>query len=141
MEETVSIALQKVSISKKSSEKENEWPGTDVLETIAVNVSGTTGAKDKYPTVIQLHGSLEHVKCTLCSHRDDMSSHHVSTFRKGNAPVCPNCSDMAETRVALGKRALSVGTLRPDVVLYNENHSDGNSLFFTLLHWNIGMSI
>jgi NAD-dependent histone deacetylase SIR2 len=58
-----------------------------------------------------------------------MSSKHVTTFRKGEAPACPNCNDIAETRQALGKRALSIGTLRPDVVLYNENHSGGMNLF------------
>ena len=138
-EETVALALQKVSISSKNSpgnrktkdQVKSELVSSEVVaQKTSVTVVATRGAStsDKYPTVIQLHGSLEHVKCTLCSHRDSMSSKHVSTFRKGQAPACPNCFDIAETRQALGKRALSMGTLRPDVVLYNENHSDGNLL-------------
>lgn len=79
----------------------------------------------KLPKIIQLHGNLQNVKCTLCSAQLPIAVEHTATFIKGQAPACPACTDIALMRSALGKRAVSVGSLRPDVVLYNEHHSKG----------------
>ena len=85
----------------------------------------TGKASKKFPLVVQLHGNLQSVKCTLCPHQSPMEDTHVKTFREGKAPVCPACEDLSQIRAAQGKRALSRGTLRPDVVLYNEHHAEG----------------
>ena len=76
--------------------------------------------------IIQLHGNLQSVKCTLCSNRLPLIQEHVEIyFKKGVPPPCPSCDSKAQVRSALGKRAISVGSLRPDVVLYNEHHDKG----------------
>ncbi|KAI8393330.1 DHS-like NAD/FAD-binding domain-containing protein [Radiomyces spectabilis] len=79
------------------------------------------------PTV-QLHGSMNKVKCTLCAASYDFSTDHENLFREGNAPPCPKCEEMDNERTRLGKRSLATGTLRPDIVLYNEDHPHGETI-------------
>jgi NAD-dependent SIR2 family protein deacetylase len=83
-------------------------------------------SKKKNSKIIQLHGNLQSLKCNLCSHKLPLVKEHVEIyFKKGVPPPCPSCDSKAQVRSALGKRAISVGSLRPDVVLYNEHHDQG----------------
>lgn len=38
----------------------------------------------------------------------------------GQEPLCPGCTKISGARTATGKRATAIGTLRPDIVLYDE---------------------
>lgn len=78
--------------------------------------------------VVQLHGSMNKVKCTLCPASYGFSSDHQQQFRDGTPPTCPKCQDLYDERLRLGKRSLATGTLRPDIVLYNEDHPLGESI-------------
>ncbi|KAI9320533.1 DHS-like NAD/FAD-binding domain-containing protein [Dichotomocladium elegans] len=78
--------------------------------------------------VVQLHGTLATVKCTLCSSSYSFSKEYQDEFREGNAPICPKCEAAGAERMLLGKRQLAIGTLRPDIVLYNEDHPDGEKI-------------
>jgi len=49
----------------------------------------------------------------------------VATLRTGCAPLCPACTSSEESRGLVGKRPRGVGRLRPSVVLYGEEHRDG----------------
>ncbi len=40
----------------------------------------------------------------------------------GEQPLCPHCAGATAAREERGKRALGVGRLRPDIVLYGEEH-------------------
>lgn len=77
---------------------------------------------------IQLHGTMKQVRCTLCSATFDFSDEHESSFRKGVAPACPQCESFDAERMRLGKRQLAMGTLRPAIVLYNEEHPNGETI-------------
>ncbi|KAJ2962539.1 hypothetical protein NQZ79_g2295 [Umbelopsis isabellina] len=78
--------------------------------------------------VVQLHGSMNKVKCTVCTASYGFSTDHQQQFRDGNPPPCPKCQDLFDERQRLGKRSLATGTLRPDIVLYNEDHPLGESI-------------
>ncbi|RUP46110.1 DHS-like NAD/FAD-binding domain-containing protein [Jimgerdemannia flammicorona] len=80
------------------------------------------------PPVVQLHGTINRVKCTLCSANFDFTSQHADLFREGYPPSCPQCEDNERERERLGKRATATGTLRPDIVLYNEHHPYGERI-------------
>ncbi|KAI8370367.1 DHS-like NAD/FAD-binding domain-containing protein [Radiomyces spectabilis] len=76
--------------------------------------------------VIQLHGSMNKVKCTLCPATYKFTTRMENQFRRGVAPPCPQCTIVDCERIRQGKRSLATGTLRPDVVLYNEEHPNGD---------------
>jgi NAD-dependent histone deacetylase SIR2 len=78
--------------------------------------------------LVQLHGSLKRVVCTLCKTRLEFSQEHREVFQEGETPPCPSCTEQHDIRVALGKRSPAVGGLRPDIVLYNEYHDDGDDI-------------
>lgn len=70
---------------------------------------------------VYLHGSLEQLRCFQCkrtSSWDDMEHETLS----GLQPECPHCVQATTAREERGKRALGVGKLRPDIVLYGEEH-------------------
>lgn len=77
---------------------------------------------------VQLHGTMKQVRCTLCSATFDFSDEHESSFRKGVAPTCPQCETFDAERARLGKRQLAMGTLRPAIVLYNEDHPNSDTI-------------
>lgn len=103
----------------------------DGLEEKALVPKDQENSKKANSKIVQLHGNLQSVKCTLCSNKLPLVKEHVEAyFKKGVPPPCPSCDSKAQLRSALGKRAISVGSLRPDVVLYNEYHDKGNLLKF-----------
>lgn len=76
---------------------------------------------------VLLHGSMDHLICGLCASAfpfviDGSSggSDFLEKFKSGEAPECPHCRSLLQKRVDAGKRSISVGVLRPDIVLYNE---------------------
>ncbi|KAI1320484.1 hypothetical protein EDD11_000869 [Mortierella claussenii] len=86
------------------------------------------GKVKKDVNVVQLHGSLRKLKCTLCSEPYGFQTDFEKVFREGEAPDCPKCELNDVIRVAQGKRKVATGTLRPDIVLYNENHPLGDAI-------------
>ncbi|KAG0042567.1 hypothetical protein BGZ83_000306, partial [Gryganskiella cystojenkinii] len=86
------------------------------------------GKVKKDVNVVQLHGSLRKLKCTLCSEPYGFEHDYEKVFREGEAPGCPKCELNDVIRVAQGKRKIATGTLRPDIVLYNENHPFGDAI-------------
>ncbi|KAF9336707.1 hypothetical protein BGZ91_009874 [Linnemannia elongata] len=79
------------------------------------------GKVKKDVNVVQLHGSLRRLKCTLCSEPYGFQTDYQKVFKEGDAPGCPKCE-------LYGKRKVATGTLRPDIVLYNENHPFGDAI-------------
>lgn len=76
--------------------------------------------------VVPLHGDLDHVVCTLCAARFDFDVNVQNLFRDGESPGCPSCLKRRDARQFAGKRPLATGTLRPSIVLYNEDHAKGD---------------
>ncbi|KAJ3046061.1 hypothetical protein HDV00_003810 [Rhizophlyctis rosea] len=79
-------------------------------------------------SVVQLHGDLDTVICTLCNTVAKFDDLMRLTFLDGAPPPCSTCEERVNTRLALGKRMLSIGYFRPNIVLYNENHPKGEEI-------------
>ncbi|KAI9105492.1 DHS-like NAD/FAD-binding domain-containing protein [Phlyctochytrium arcticum] len=78
--------------------------------------------------IVQLHGDLDHVVCTMCQALFKFHDEYRAVYREGDPPECPQCVEMDGVRLAAGKRPVAVGTLRPNIVLYNEHHSRGDQI-------------
>ena len=76
--------------------------------------------------VVQLHGDIHTLKCVICSTSIQYNDEAASSLHAGEAPECPTCLDKSAIREAAGRRSLAVGTLRPDIVLYGEDHPCGD---------------
>ncbi|KAK3317905.1 hypothetical protein B0H66DRAFT_219855 [Apodospora peruviana] len=70
-----------------------------------------------------LHGSLAELRCFVCGRTSswDDDARQADTLA-GRQPTCPHCAGATAAREERGKRALGVGKLRPDIVLYGEEH-------------------
>jgi NAD-dependent SIR2 family protein deacetylase len=82
-----------------------------------------------------LHGSLEQLRCFLCGRvcSWDDADREVETL-SGQQPECPHCAGATAARQERGKRALGVGKLRPDIVLYGEEHPNAHLISPIVTH-------
>ncbi|TFB02665.1 Tripeptidyl-peptidase sed2 [Trichoderma ghanense] len=82
-----------------------------------------------------LHGSLQLLRCFLCGQvcSWDDGDREVETL-SGLQPECPHCVGATEARQERGKRALGVGKLRPDIVLYGEEHPSAHLISPIVTH-------
>ncbi|KAL6863612.1 DHS-like NAD/FAD-binding domain-containing protein [Trichoderma novae-zelandiae] len=82
-----------------------------------------------------LHGSLQLLRCFLCGRvcSWDDDDREVETL-SGLQPECPHCVGATEARQERGKRALGVGKLRPDIVLYGEEHPSAHLISPIVTH-------
>ena len=78
--------------------------------------------------VVQLHGDLEKTRCTLCLRVSDWDETATLAFLNGEAPSCQQCMMKNNEREAKGKRGTSIGLLRPNIVLYGEEHPSNHLL-------------
>ncbi|KXJ95142.1 DHS-like NAD/FAD-binding domain-containing protein, partial [Microdochium bolleyi] len=78
---------------------------------------------DRGVECVFLHGSLSSLRCFLCGKVADWDEDgREGCTLSGEQPECPHCAGAAAARVEKGRRALGVGKLRPDIVLYGEEH-------------------
>ncbi|KAK3377681.1 DHS-like NAD/FAD-binding domain-containing protein [Podospora didyma] len=84
---------------------------------------------------VLLHGSLRLLRCFLCSktYRWDEGDREAETLL-GQEPLCPGCAEVSAARAALRKRATAIGTLRPDIVLYDERDPRADSISTIVQH-------
>ena len=93
---------------------------------ISVSSGNSFNAKWKSYDVVQLHGDLNSLSCTKCFHVFEWSRACVRTFKRGELPGCPRCEAVKLKRIQQGKRLIeNTGILRPNIVLYGENHPSG----------------
>lgn len=79
--------------------------------------------------VIQLHGNLNELSCTQCFSNFSWDKHYQSLLSNGENPECMNCYKKYQDRLYQGKRLTgSIGILRPNIVLYGENHPQSDIL-------------
>ncbi|KAL0474252.1 SIR2 family histone deacetylase [Neurospora intermedia] len=100
----------------------------DTLDTqmppLATNVP--LNAKGPWPVTVQLHGGLEKMVCTKCSHLEPFNA---ELFEGSEAPLCAKCKEQDEVRTTFaGKRSHGIGRLRPRIVLYNEYNPDEEAI-------------
>ncbi|KAI1451758.1 DHS-like NAD/FAD-binding domain-containing protein [Annulohypoxylon moriforme] len=80
-------------------------------------------APDRGVECVFLHGSLNSLRCFVCGKLCDWDEDgRESCTMLGEQPECPHCAGATAARQEKGKRALGVGKLRPDIVLYGEEH-------------------
>ncbi|TGJ82482.1 hypothetical protein E0Z10_g6260 [Xylaria hypoxylon] len=78
---------------------------------------------DKGVECVFLHGSLHSLRCFVCGKLCDWDEDgRESCTLSGEQPECPHCAGATAARQEKGKRALGIGKLRPDIVLYGEEH-------------------
>lgn len=79
--------------------------------------------------VVQLHGDLEVLKCTLCQQTFPWNEHgREARLLAGKAPSCQSCMLTNRVRQDRGKRGTKIGTLRPNIVLYGEEHPSADAV-------------
>lgn len=78
--------------------------------------------------VVQLHGDLEKLRCSMCATQFEWTDEETGIYLEGAAPSCQQCYNKSEQRQASGKRGLAVGSLRPNIVLYGEDHPSNTLL-------------
>ena len=79
-------------------------------------------AHDNGVECVLLHGSLSDLRCGVCAKLSSWDGDREEVTLAGSAPDCPNCEDYSNARQGRGRRSLAVGRLRPDIVLYGEEH-------------------
>lgn len=73
--------------------------------------------------VVPLHGDLNLLRCTLCQQTSGWEeSGREASFLRGKAPECLSCALSDQQRRDRGKRGTKIGSLRPNIVLYGEEH-------------------
>lgn len=78
---------------------------------------------DRGVECVFLHGSLHSLRCFVCGKLCDWDEEgRESCTLSGEQPECPHCAGATAARQEKGKRALGIGKLRPDIVLYGEEH-------------------
>ncbi|CAI4213157.1 unnamed protein product [Parascedosporium putredinis] len=76
---------------------------------------------------------------SICQSQDtteggwDGDDREIETL-SGRQPECPHCAGAAAARQERGKRALGVGKLRPDIVLYGEDHPNAHLISPVITH-------
>ncbi|KAJ7760752.1 DHS-like NAD/FAD-binding domain-containing protein [Mycena maculata] len=111
---------------KRSKPRTPKIPAPEAEEN-AASTSRLPTPPAETPRCIPLHGTLQTVHCQICNHSFALAD-HLASLVVGTPPACPECTAMEETRQLVGKRARGVGRLRPSVVLYNEEHKDGEGV-------------
>lgn len=76
---------------------------------------------------IALHGTLEHLRCDSCCSIFVFEAYY-GFLEAGSLPECPKCKERMQQRSKLGKRTTSISFIRPNIVLYGEQHPDGEEI-------------
>ncbi|CAG8610602.1 2374_t:CDS:10 [Ambispora leptoticha] len=95
-------------------------------ESVGLNVNwqaDSRGAK-----VIQLHGSMEELKCNSCNESFEFEVYHCEIFKQGESPECPACEERESERQRQGKRKHTIGRLKPNILLYGDSHPQGEQI-------------
>jgi NAD-dependent SIR2 family protein deacetylase len=84
--------------------------------------------------VVLLHGSLVSLRCGICGKLSEWDEERESTTLSGSAPDCPSCAEYNARRTGRGRRGLAIGRLRPDIVLYGEEHPNATLVAPLITH-------
>ncbi|KAK2002977.1 Hst3 protein [Colletotrichum falcatum] len=117
--------------------------GNESADATSSAESQSQSRPDRKPNGVEcvfLHGSLESLRCFLCGKICDWDKDgRVLETMSGRQPECPYCAGATAARQERGKRALGVGKLRPDIVLYGEEHPSAHLISPIVTH-DLGLS-
>jgi NAD-dependent SIR2 family protein deacetylase len=119
----------------------NQGPGTRSSKAKRLSGIGGDINQQRGCESVPLHGTLSKLRCNLCfQHSDwDCEERKLATL-SGTAPDCPFCTEASAKRTGNGRRGLAVGRLRPDIVLYGEEHPHAN-LISPLVTNDLGLAL
>lgn len=86
------------------------------------------GIADGGCEVVQLHGDLRSMRCELCRTICEFDQSRESLMLNGTAPECQFCHSQDRGRRDQGKRGTTIGSLRPNIVLYGEEHPSADAI-------------
>lgn len=78
--------------------------------------------------VLQLHGDIHQLKCNLCHKVEVYTEEYTQTLQSGRAPPCSSCFEKHQLREVAGLRTGRIGALRPNIVLYGEEHPTADAI-------------
>ena len=85
--------------------------------------------------VVQLHGDLATLRCTSCQKTCGWEEDgREAMLLSGNAPECFSCTLQDQGRRNRGKRGTKIGVLRPNIVLYGEEHPSADAVSTITTH-------
>lgn len=87
-----------------------------------------SGVADGGCEVVQLHGDLRSMRCDLCRTTCEFDRSRESLLLNGTAPECQFCRSKDRGRRDQGKRGTTIGSLRPNIVLYGEEHPSADAI-------------
>ncbi|OXC69061.1 hypothetical protein AYX13_02351 [Cryptococcus neoformans] len=122
LEEKTGLAVGIPSNKRKSPKAKGKENAPSLLST---SDTPETSSEPPEPRVIPLHGLLSTLHCTSCHTTLPLSSH--LPLPPTSVP-CPTCELASSIRSALSERSRKSGTLRASVVLYGEEHPEGESI-------------
>ncbi len=123
------ITQQKLKQNKEEQE-EKEKELFSVLSSSISQQHMTTTQWWKQLDVVQLHGDINTLTCTMCSYTTTWSKTDINILKNGEVPICPICENLQLEKKKLGKRCPEsrIGFLRPNIVLYGESHPAGEEI-------------
>jgi NAD-dependent SIR2 family protein deacetylase len=80
---------------------------------------------------VRLHGRVDQARCEICNWICD---YEPQLFYGSNSLYCQRCLQRSQARILQGKRSLTIGRLRPNVLLYGEPHPDDTEILETARH-------
>jgi NAD-dependent SIR2 family protein deacetylase len=127
----LSTSLEQGPGSRRRFSRKSTSDGKDSARGVKVNNGGVE--------CVLLQGSLQSLRCIRCGRvcEWDKEGRHLETM-SGLQPNCPHCAGETAARQEKGKRALGVGKLRPDIVLYGEEHPKAH-LIGPLIEHDLGL--
>ena len=85
--------------------------------------------------VVQLHGNLDLLRCNICCEKSTWEdSDREGGLLKGEPSPCPSCERSDQERRNFGRRGSKIGSLRPNVVLYGEEHPSADTIGRLSIH-------
>ncbi|KAG9287694.1 hypothetical protein G9A89_004097 [Geosiphon pyriformis] len=95
-------------------------------ESVGLNVNWR--ADSRGAQVVQLHGTMERLKCNSCTESFIFAQKYCEVYKQGEAPPCPSCEERENERRKQGKRKHTIGYLKPSILLYGDSHPQGEQI-------------
>jgi NAD-dependent SIR2 family protein deacetylase len=80
---------------------------------------------------VRLHGRLNQMRCQKCNQVCELEP---ELLQRTDLPGCLECIERSRARSFAGKRPLSIGRLKPDVLLCGEPHPDDSEIVEAIEH-------
>ncbi|KAL2017334.1 hypothetical protein VTK56DRAFT_2307 [Thermocarpiscus australiensis] len=128
-------AIGEESSLQSSSDPSPTPNGTSASTSSAMTPVSAPSAPNRGVECVFLHGSLAELRCFVCGRTAswDEEARQADTLA-GRQPICPHCAGATAAREEKGKRAIGVGKLRPDIVLYGEEHPNAHLISPLIQH-------